>query len=61
MTIFLTHVFIGRYTLHEKSTKSSPKILLLAKYWVTKSIFSPAVSQKPKTEVVLFLFALTLS
>ena len=61
ITIFFTRVFIGRYTLHEKSTKSSPKILSLAKYWVTKSIFSPAVSQKPKTEVVFFLSALTLN
>ena len=50
MMIFFTrvHVFIRRYTLNEKSTKLSPKILLLAKYWVTKSIFSLHVSQKPK-------------
>ena len=61
MTIFFTHAFTGRYTLHEKSALASPKILLLAKYWVTKSIFSPAVSQKPKTEVVFFLPALTLN
>ena len=62
MTIFFTHILIGRCTLPEKSTKSSPKILLLAKFWVTKSLFSPAVSQKPpKKEVVFFLSALTLN
>ena len=55
MTIFFTRVFTGRYTLHEKSTKLSPKNLLLARYWVKKSIFPPAFSQKPKTEVVFFL------
>ena len=61
MTIFFTHIFTGKYTLHEKSTKASPKIPLLGKYWVTKSIFLAAVSQKPKTEVVFFLSALTLN
>ena len=62
MTIFFTRVITGRYTLHEKSTtEASPKILLLAKYWVTKSIFSLAVTQKRKTEVVFFLSALTLN
>ena len=61
MTIFFTRVFIGRCTLPEKSIKSSPKILLLAKFWVTKSIISLAVSQKPKTEVVFFLSTLTLN
>ena len=61
LQLFFTRVFTGRYTLHEKSTKASPKILLLAKYWVTKLIFSPAVSQKLNTEVVFFLSALTLN
>ena len=61
MTIFFTHAFTGRYTLHEKSASASPKILLLAKYWVTKSIFSPAVSEKPKTKGYIFLPALTLN
>ena len=46
--------------LHEKSTYTSQNILLLAQYWVTKSIFSPAISQKPKTQVVFFLSVLTL-
>ena len=59
--IFFTCVFTERYTLHEKSMKASPKILLLAKYWITKSIFSSALSQKPKTEVVFILSALTLN
>ena len=58
--IFFTRVYTGRYTLHEKSTIASPKILLLlAKDWVTKLVFSPVVSQKLKTEVVFFLSALT--
>ena len=51
MTIFFIRVSIRRYTLYEKSTYASQKILLLAKYWVTKSLFSQAVSQKPKTKV----------
>ena len=59
--VFFTRVFTGRCTSYEKSTKASPKILLVAKYWVAKSIFSPTVSQKPKTEVVFFLSALTLN
>ena len=60
-SIFFTCVFTWRSSLDDKSTKSSPKIILLAKCWVRKSIFSPAVSQKPKTEVVYFLSALTLN
>ena len=36
--IFFTRVFIGRYTLHEKLAKASPKTLFLAKYWVTYKI-----------------------
>ena len=61
MTIFFTRIFTGRYTLHEKKTQASPKILLLAKCWVTKSVFSPAVDENPKTNVVFFLSALTLN
>ena len=53
-----SRVFIERCTSPEKSTKSFPKILLLATFWVTESIFSPAVSQKPKREVLFFLSTL---
>ena len=60
MTIFFTRIFTGRYTLHEKSTYAFQKIPLLTQYWVTKSMFSPAVSEKLKTKVVFFLSALTL-
>ena len=49
MTIFFTHVFTERFNLHEKQLMHLKKSL--SKYWVTKSIFSPAVSQicSPKT------------
>ena len=58
---FLHCVFTERHTLYGKPTIASPKIILLAKYWVTKSIFSPAVSQKTKNRVAFFLAALTLN
>ena len=47
--------FLLGHGVYYKSTKASPKILLdlLAKYWVTKSIFSPVVSQKPKNRSFL--------
>ena len=62
MMIFFTCVFTeGRPILYQKTLKkakkkqlkASPKILLLAAYWVTKSVFSPVVSQKPKTSCFL--------
>ena len=59
--IFFTRVLQKGILCTKKSTEASPKILLLANYWVTKSIFSQAVSQKPKTEVVFFSSALTLN
>ena len=65
---FLHSCIYRKVYLHEKSTKASPKILLLAKFWVRKSIFSSAVSKKKnkqtkktKTENVFFLSALTLN
>ena len=45
------------YTCIYRKVFFAQKILLLAKYWVTKSTFSP----KQKTKVVFFLSALTLN
>ena len=60
MTIFFTSVF-KVYFARKINKIISKNLLLLAKFWVTNSLFSPAISQKLKSEVVFFLSVLTLN
>ena len=49
MTVFFTHVFTGRYTLQEKSTEVSPKILNFSQIMVNKiNVFTSGQSKNNK-------------